>query len=199
MTINSRTKGANAERYIILQLNAIVANINQKQIIDTTTKIQDYYAKSDNAKLNEIKHFKRNPLQYSEHNLSDITNPFNLAIEVKHRNNYSINKPIYFSDSKNRKNNKLPAQNIHTWWKHLVTYSIELIPILIFRADYQPWQVMMFSEHLSFYYFYNPPMTVSYTTPPPSPPHLWQDLNIPAIVSFHEFISWLIKYLTPLV
>ena len=108
MAINIRTKGANGEREVCDLLNKLLQPIIDKHGISEPEKPV----------------FQRNQNQTAVGG-SDITNPFDLCIEVKRQEQLNIN----------------------TWWQQCLTASNEFggIPILIYRQNgKRKWNVVMF-------------------------------------------------------
>lgn len=109
MTINIRTKGAEAEREVATVMNAIVTAACLRHGLSLPLKPL----------------IQRNQNQ-SAVGGSDLTNSFDLAIEVKRQEALSIN----------------------TWWKQCEVAARETagIPILIYRQSRKPWRVVMLTE-----------------------------------------------------
>ena len=108
MAINIRAKGANGEREVCDLLNKLLQPILDKHGIAHPEKPV----------------FQRNQNQ-SAVGGSDITNPFELCIEVKRQEQLNIN----------------------TWWQQCLTASNEFggVPILIYRQNgKRKWNVVMY-------------------------------------------------------
>ncbi len=112
MSINIRAKGANGEREVADDLNLIIN-------MQLTTAGLNRSAKPV---------IQRNQNQ-SAVGGSDLTNPFNLCMEIKRQEALSVN----------------------TWWKQCETAAKEFggEPILIFKQNRKPWRVVMYA-HLQF-------------------------------------------------
>ncbi len=108
MAINIRQKGQNGEREIADMLNSIYLKVLQ----DNGLPEKD---KRDHP-------FQRNQNQ-SAVGGSDLSNPFNLDIEVKRQENLSIN----------------------TWWKQCVESAKRSggEPVLVFKQNRKAWRVML--------------------------------------------------------
>ena len=111
MGINIRTKGAAAEREVATALNNVV--IESRKMLGLSE-----YDKQDLP-------FQRNQNQ-SAVGGDDLTNPFNLSIEVKRQEQLSIN----------------------TWWKQTVASAERTggIPILIYKQNHKKWKCVMNAE-----------------------------------------------------
>lgn len=86
---------------------------------------------------------------------SDIRNPWGLSFEIKRQETLKINE----------------------WWSQCC-YQADLenaIPILIFRQNRKPWQVMKFTNIAL--------------------PNEGEELILPVIISFDNFKKWLTNYL----
>ncbi len=107
--INIRTKGQTGERELADRLNAIVNKVLIKLGIPLPPKPI----------------IQRNQNQ-SAVGGSDLTNPFQLAIEVKRQEGLSIN----------------------TWWAQCLKSANETktLPVLIFRQNNQKWRVMLYGR-----------------------------------------------------
>lgn len=107
MAINIRAKGQDGEREIATAMNEYV----------------DTFCHKRGFKFPEKPLVQRNQNQ-SAVGGSDLTNPFNLCIEVKRQEQLSIN----------------------TWWNQCLVASKEFggIPILIYRQNKQKWRVIMY-------------------------------------------------------
>lgn len=107
MAINIRAKGQNGEREIAIELNAIIK----------------YILKEKNLPIPEVDIVQRNQNQ-SAVGGSDLSNTFDLAIEIKRHETLSIN----------------------TWWKQCETAAKRNahIPVLIFRQNRAAWRVITY-------------------------------------------------------
>ena len=106
MTINIRTKGQNGEREIAKDLNAIIRVVmNERNMKDISEEV-----------------IQRNQNQ-SAVGGSDLTNVFDLSIEIKRQE----------------------TLNVNTWWKQCIASAERNnhIPILIFRQNRKSWRVVM--------------------------------------------------------
>ncbi len=108
MGINIRTKGQEGEREIQRILNGVVDEVRKEFGLPAHAKID--------------KPFQRNQNQ-SAVGGADLSNPFNIEIEVKRQEALSVN----------------------TWWKQCILSAARTngIPILIYRQNRKPWNVIM--------------------------------------------------------
>lgn len=108
MSINIRTKGATGEREVCKMLNAIVDQVRADKGLEPLEK--------------EDAPFQRNQNQTAVGG-ADITNPFELSIEVKRQEQLSVG----------------------SWWDQCVTSANRTheIPILIFKQNRKKWRVCM--------------------------------------------------------
>lgn len=109
MAINIRTKGASAEREVADMMNMVIGEELTKAGLPVPVKPL----------------VQRNQNQ-SAVGGSDLTNPFNIALEVKRQEALSIN----------------------TWWKQTEVAAKEFggVPVLVYRQSRQPWKCIMYAE-----------------------------------------------------
>ena len=108
MSINVRTKGQTGEREVCKMLNNIVEEVRIKRDLPAFAAVDAPFQRNQNQ---------------SAVGGSDLTNPFNLDIEVKRQENLSI----------------------ETWWRQTLESATRAdgIPILIFKQNRKRWRVMM--------------------------------------------------------
>lgn len=106
MGINIRQKGQEGEREVARAMNSIVESVLSKHGIALPDK--PYVQRNQNQ---------------SAVGGSDLTNPFNLGVEVKRQEQLSIN----------------------TWWKQCLASCVvtSAIPVLVYRKNKLNWNVIM--------------------------------------------------------